>query len=187
MILLDSKVLWHLHQYWDAKRGQSAVLAKQSIDPVELRDILPHLFMIEANGTPPRFRIRLVGTGVTRLIGRDSTGRYVDEVVGEEKRQAAIAPYSAVITEGRPIAKRGPLVWLDSRNWIETEVLLLPVTRSGTGVDFILGATVEVGRRAHLQPVDASRSVEYDHVPWGPEFTFTPNATAHQSFVRQAV
>ena len=187
MILLDSKVLWRLHHYWDGKRGRSPVLAKHEIDPVDLRDILPHLFMIEANGAPPRFRIRLVGTAVARLVGRDSTGRYVDEVVGIEKHQSAITPYLAVVTEGRPIAKRGPLVWVDSRNWIETEVLLLPVTRSGTAVDFIFGGTVEMGRRARLQPIDASRSVEYDQITWGPDFAFTPNAVPRQTAMREAV
>jgi len=187
LILLESKVLWRLHQYWDDKRGDAPVLPKQSIDPVELRDILPHLFMIEANGSPPRFRIRLVGTAVARLVGRDSTGRYVDEVVSEEKQESAIAPYRTVVTGGRPIAKRGPLVWVDSRNWIETEVLLLPVTRSGMSVDFIFGGTVDVGRRARLQPVDASRSVEYDQIDWGPDFVFTPLAVPRQAAVRQAV
>ena len=187
MILLDSKILWRLHRYWDGKRGRSLVLAKHEIDPVELRDILPHLFMIEANGSPPRFRIRLVGTAIARLVGRDSTGRHVDEVVDTEKHPSAITPYLAVITEARPIAKRGPLVWVDSRNWIETEVLLLPATRAGTTPDLILGAIAEVGRRARLQSIDASRSVEYDQIAWGPDFAFTPNAVPRQTGIREAV
>jgi hypothetical protein len=89
--------------------------------------------------------------------------------------ERALGPYLAVVESGCPIAKRGPLVWLDQRNWIETEALFLPVSRSGDAVDMILGSTTEIGRQARLQRVEATRSVEYDQADWGADFTFGPD------------
>jgi hypothetical protein len=183
LILLDSKALWRLHQYWDCRRAGAPFLAKRAIDPSDLRDILPHLFMIDADGAPPRFRVRLVGTAVARLVGRDSTGRYVDEVVKGPKQCSATTPYLAVISEGRPIAKRGPLISVASRSFIETEVLLLPASRSGAAADMIFGGTVEIGRQARLQAIEADRSVEYGRMAWGPDFAFAPTAISSRAAV----
>jgi hypothetical protein len=178
VILLRSKVLWRLHQYWDGRRGPGRWMPKQAIDPAELVDILPHLFMLDAIGVPPRFRVRLVGTSVVRLVGRDNTGRYVEDFVESEKQAAALGPYRAVIDRERPIAKRGALVWLDNRRWIKTEALLLPVSRSGAAIDLVLGATIEIEREARLRSVAASRSVEYDQAQWGPDFAFASEAVS---------
>jgi len=176
VILLRSKMLWRLHEYWDRKRGSSRWMPKQGMDPAELVDILPNLFMLDAIGVPPRFRVRLVGTSVVRLVGRDNTGRYFDDFVERDKQAAALAPYIAVIDLERPIAKRGALIWLDNRSWIETEALFFPVSRSGLATDLILGATIELGREARLRSGAASRSVEYDQAQWGPDFAFAPEA-----------
>ena len=150
-------------------------MSKRDIDPIELVELLPTLFMLDVEGAPPRFRVRLLGTGVVRLIGRDNTGRYLDQIIEAKKLAAALGPYLTVVESGRPIAKRGPLVWVDHRNWIETEALFLPVSRSGHSVDMILGSTMEIGRQARLQRVEATRHVEYDQADWGPDFSFGPD------------
>jgi hypothetical protein len=67
--------------YWDSKcRGRRAPSRRDIDPPFELRSYLPHLFMLDVVEPGPRFRLRLVGTEITRAVGGDRTGRFLDEV-----------------------------------------------------------------------------------------------------------
>ncbi|MFC3231419.1 PAS domain-containing protein [Marinibaculum pumilum] len=52
---------------------------------------LPTVMILDVEGPPRRFRIRLVGTDLSRMAGRDSTGRLFDEL--SDRQGAANAFY----------------------------------------------------------------------------------------------
>jgi hypothetical protein len=67
--------------YWDMKRQGRRAPARHDLDPpFELRQHLPYLFMLDVVEPGMRFRIRLVGTEVTRAVDGDHTGRFLNEV-----------------------------------------------------------------------------------------------------------
>lgn len=69
-----------VHEYWNNLRGARFAPGRDEIDPVELRDLLPSLLIVDIEIEPLRVRYRLVGTLVAEVSGFDFTGRYLDEV-----------------------------------------------------------------------------------------------------------
>jgi len=77
----QNPLLVELHRYWLNRRGERAIPRRSDIDPLD-RELRPHLGYIVLTDVvePERFRFRLVGSTLTKIVGRDSTGKYLDEV-----------------------------------------------------------------------------------------------------------
>lgn len=172
MIVLRSPLLRQLHAYWQGKCGARSAPTRREIDPTEIARLLPHLFLIDAVGSPPRFRYRLIGTAVVELTGRDLTGHFVDENLEPTKFAALIKPYETVIRHVRPVAKSGRTIWIENREALEVEVLLLPIATTPDAVAMILGSVVRLGDApVHILRQPEQR-IEYDELAWGTDFTF---------------
>ena len=172
MIVLRSPILNQLHAYWQRKRGARPAPSWKEIDPAEIVPLLPHLFLIEAVGAPPRFRYRLIGTGVVALTGRDLTGHFVDENLEPAKFAALVEPYETVIRQARPVAKKGRTIWIEKRERLEVEVLLLPVANAQDEIALILGSVVKLGDERGNVLRQAEQRIEYGDLAWGTEFSF---------------
>src|ERR1051325_9903462 len=75
---VSHRTLVALYRYWDGKRGARAMPARRDLDPSEIVRLLPHIYMVDVQSDPLRFRYRLIGTAIVNLLGRDYTGRMVD-------------------------------------------------------------------------------------------------------------
>jgi hypothetical protein len=65
--------------YWNSRRGDRVMPARQDIDPVDIpADLLPNILLTEVLKEPPWLRYRLVGTAQVILRGRDPTGLPVE-------------------------------------------------------------------------------------------------------------
>ncbi len=60
-----------LRALWIQLRGEARVPLRSAFSPELLKPWLPNIVIVEAVGTPPRFRVRLAGTAVVRFAGRD--------------------------------------------------------------------------------------------------------------------
>lgn len=136
-----------LHDYWrDACDGVLPV-PKQKIDPVALPPhLLAHVLLVDVVFDPPDFRYRLIGTEITQLTGRDSTGKLLSEIpyppeVGERIGQI----YAAVARSNEVLYAEDPADWA-SRDYIRMATLLLPASSDGKRTDLIFGAVMVVGR-----------------------------------------
>lgn len=130
--IVQSQRIHRLHAYWRSKAG-TGMPARSDFDPVDVRDLLPNLMMIDVLGTPPRFRYRLVGTRVAQYTGFDFTGRYLDEMVFQG-RDFMAGCYARVVAERRPLF--GHYAWLvRSRHFGRCEVALFPLSDDGNRVD----------------------------------------------------
>jgi hypothetical protein len=94
-------VLRKLWLYWNERRGQRSMPAREDIDPVDIPAILPHLQLVEpVNG---RFRFRLAGTAIVAAYGAEMTGKYVDDFFPGERGKIAIHNFQLVQDTGRPL------------------------------------------------------------------------------------
>lgn len=140
-----------LHDYWRDACGGVLPVPKQKIDPLALPPhLLAHVMLVDVLFDPPDFRYRLIGTEITRFVGRDSTGKLISELsypadVGE--RIADI--FKAVADSGRIIYAEDPADWA-SKDFIRMATLLLPATSDGQRTDLIFGAVMAVGREVPL-------------------------------------
>jgi hypothetical protein len=172
MIVLHSPILKQLHTFWECKRGARPAPTRPEIEPAEIVQLLPHVFLIEAVGAPPRFRYRLIGTAVVALTGRDLTGHFVDENLEPAKFAALVEPYAAVIRQAQPVAKKGPTIWIEKRETLEVEVLLLPIANAQDEIALILGSVVNLGDERVNVLRQAEQRIEYGDLAWGTEFSF---------------
>jgi hypothetical protein len=94
---IKSARVHRLHSYWRSRGAAAGGLpTRAQVDPVDLRSLLPNLFIVEVETDPPRFRYRLVGTAVVEYNQLEFTGRYLGSI-GWEEEQALFAQYARVL------------------------------------------------------------------------------------------
>lgn len=143
---LEPERLRRLLAYWRSKLAGRPMPARADLDPMEVRDLLPYLTLLEVEPAPLRFRYRLVGSDTYRLreglAARELTGRYVDEVDFHTSTTAAITAFIAAIVERqRPAYRRVPYALGSPRAGMH-HMLGLPLSGDGRAVDMVLGGVV---------------------------------------------
>lgn len=93
------------YDYWLGKCAGRPFPDRADLDPAEIKDILPHITILEvtADGAVPRFRYRLVGTAVVDAVGRNGAGHFADEVLDRRQGDFIVALWREVCGSGRPI------------------------------------------------------------------------------------
>jgi len=145
-----------IYRYWDSKRRGRVMPQRPDIDPTEIARLLPHIFMVDVERDPLRFRYRLIGTAICEFLGRDFTGRIVDATNYPPEQAAELQKiYGAVVETARPVACKGTIFYVPGREWLLTEAILLPLSKDGINVNIILG-----GQIAFRLPKGAENSPE---------------------------
>jgi hypothetical protein len=122
---LEHPKLVDLLAYWQAKRGGRGMPTRADIDPLELPGLLGNLFLLDVVGLPARYRYRLIGTKIVDAVGRDSTGRFVDEIY-PGGGDALVRLYHYVAAQRRPVRNHGTVQWV-GRDFSRYETLVLPL------------------------------------------------------------
>ena len=131
-----------LYAYWDVKRGDRLMPARADLDPLDIPQVLSHLILLDVTHDPLRFRVRLYGTEVADLRGRDLTGRYLYEgaptTIGETTR-----PWNlATVETRRPHYVTGPYEDISDGRLGTFHRLGLPLSVLGERVDMLMIALV---------------------------------------------
>ena len=112
--------------------------SRADIDPFELRDHLGYLFLLDVVGQPARFRYRLIGTHITATVGRDSTGRFVDEAY-PNRDGLDLTEFYRYLTDAKcPARNHGTVRWVDKEHK-RYEAVTLPLSEDGERVNMFLG------------------------------------------------
>jgi hypothetical protein len=112
---------------------------RQHIDPVDLRNVLSliNLVDVQRDAGVLRFRFRLVGTTQTAVAGREITGRFVEDAVLPELLDRILGNMRKVAEEKAPIYDRFPMPH-PGRKYIDTERIYFPLAADGETVDMLL-------------------------------------------------
>jgi hypothetical protein len=155
-----------LHRYWDGKRGGRMMPARRDLDPSEIVKLLPYIYMVDVEHDPLRFRYRLIGTAICTFLGRDYTGRTVDEATyGKGEGLDRLLQLFTTVAETRaPVAYKGNIWYVSGREWRQVEALLMPLSHDGVTVDIIFAGYVSVGP---IEPpaADAPASATFRIIP----------------------
>ena len=155
-----------LHRYWDGKRCGRLMPARRDLDPSEIVKLLPHIYMIDVERDPLRFRYRLIGTAICNFLGRDYTGRAVDAATygTGDILNRLLQLFTAVVETRGPVAYKGNIWYVSGRDWRQVEALLMPLAHDGLNVDIIFAGYVTVGP---IEPpaADAPQSVTFRIIP----------------------
>lgn len=129
-----------LADYLESKAPPRKLPGRQHIDPLEIADLLPYVMLIDvirqAEGEP-RYRIRLMGTEVVAIQGRDGTGKYVEEILTDPEGIAIIRRYDEILRTRQPQFRRG-VVATPGRKHIHYERVAFPLARDGENIDMLI-------------------------------------------------
>lgn len=133
-----------LYAYWAGLRSGARLPGRGDIKPEDFKRLLPTVSLIDVRRDPLDFRLRLAGTGLYSVYGREITGRGLDDVYN-----SAAADYWRVEL-GKIVEERRPAVGVHSLSWrgashMSILWLRLPLATNGVDVDMILGYDAVVG------------------------------------------
>lgn len=137
---LDDGRLRRLFAYWLDKRGDRPFPTKAAIDPVEFPYILGYVTLVDVEQEPRRYRFRLDGSILVELSGMDYTGRYLDDLPGEEYVAFIKEGYDRVVDSGEPFRYRKNGLF-DQQHFSE-ETLILPIGDNPPTVDMLVVAVI---------------------------------------------
>jgi len=131
-----------IHAYWQSKCGGRPMPARRDIDMVEIdRGILPFLILHDVVRAPadqrPRYRYRLVGTGIVNAIGADVTNRFLDDVLSPTRMGGVVDWLDAAERTGTPMTLDMPLAF-PNRDFRGARRIVLPLSEDGGRPDMLL-------------------------------------------------
>ena len=102
-----------LRDYWDAKRGTRVMPSRADIRPLDIKEHLGGIVMIDV--LPDDFRYRLIGTLITEYFFWDATGKTVREAFATQPAavcDAAPGVYRCVVENRAPLRASGDMGWM---------------------------------------------------------------------------
>jgi len=128
--------LRRLYDYWESRRAGRRYPARSDIDPVEFSFALGNVTLIEVLYNPVRFKFRLMGSLMAQRVGRDLTGKMVDELPNPAYRDLLLTAYRQAIETGLPnTALYEQTIEGRPRQF---EVLRLPLAEDGQTINMLL-------------------------------------------------
>jgi hypothetical protein len=127
-----------LHSYWDRLRRERAAPERSEVEPGAIRNLLADALILELDMPRSAASVRLAGTHVCALFGRELKGRSFDALWGAPDAdpwrliEAVALDTVGVVAGLRGTTERGEAV--------DLELLLLPLRHQGETQSRILGA-----------------------------------------------
>ena len=137
--------------YWQSKLHGRKAPRREDILPEQLGDLLPWVILVEVVGVPPRFRVRLAGTGVVREYGHEMTGRFLDELDMGSALDRVLADHRRAVRECCPVVGTFDFRKQDGR-WVTYERISLPLSADGETVNMLLCGARMHGAGAQAAP-----------------------------------
>lgn len=123
---------------WRAKAAGRAMPRRSDITPRDLKDFLREVILIQRVSTnPSRYVWRIIGTGVTDILGHH-TGKTFDESVPTEHLVRWTEVSDLILSSQQPLRLRGR-VHIHGREYLDAENLYLPLATDEDEPGFILG------------------------------------------------
>ncbi len=121
--------------------------SRGDIDPLEIKGaIWPHIMMLDVicEGDTPRFRYRRTGAVFSGALGRDPTGRFIDEVLPDKTgyQQYIMGIYYELCERRKPMYTENIFELTGQMLPMLTKRLSLPLSNDGFNVNMVLAAHV---------------------------------------------
>jgi hypothetical protein len=135
-----------LYGYWAALRKADRLPGRRDIDPAAFKRLLPTVSLVDVRREPLGFRMRLAGTGLYGVYGREITGLDLSQVYPAPEAADWHERLKRVVETRKPAMGVHSLAWRGSARqsivWLR-----LPLAGDGQSVDMILGYDAVIGVR----------------------------------------
>jgi hypothetical protein len=133
--------------YWASLRRGGSLPSRVDLHPSGIKKMLPTVSLIDVKRDLDGvidYRLRLAGTGLYTVYGREITGRTLEDVYASTAVEYWRRELDKVVTERRPGVGVHSLAWKGSPH-MSILWLRLPLASNGKDVDMILGYDAVVG------------------------------------------
>lgn len=138
--LPDTK-LRRLYDYWCARCPEGAPPSRRDIDPLDIPDLLPNLFLLDVVGDAEDFVFRLAGSLVEDAFSMPLRGRSIAEIQKAAGTPIPVVQHIEVARGGGPRYREGSVLVAGREHW-RTQRLLLPLSSDGRIVDVLIGGAI---------------------------------------------
>ncbi len=138
---------WHpkvrkLYNYWLSIHPEGEGLpTREYFDPIDVADILPLVWMLDVHRDPLRFKFRLLGTGLTPILGKDPTGVWLDEAFPGAISSGAYDDYKYIVETKSALYRKGTPQYIVPE-YKTIERLLMPLVDKNNDCVILLGISV---------------------------------------------
>lgn len=137
-----------LHAYWDRLRGERAAPERSEIEPGEIRGLLADSMILEVDAPVRAARVRLAGTRICALYGRELKGSAFADLwgagegaaPGREPRDMTAWELVDTVAGDTSGVVSGLTGFTERGETVELELLLLPLRHCGKTQARMLGA-----------------------------------------------
>ena len=140
LVLPRDPDLLRLFRLWQVTRRHRSMPARDDFDADDLRPLLPHLFLIDAN-PPFQYRTWLMGQALVAFHGRDFTGKFLCECFEPDQARRLASTYDLLVARPKPLCRAGFVYWQKEKSLCRYESVMLPLSSDGRAVTMILGAS----------------------------------------------
>jgi hypothetical protein len=134
-----------LFAYWASLKEGARLPGRRHVDPGGIKRLLPTVSLIDVvGGDPPEFRVRLAGTALYGVYGREITGKKLSDIYNTAAADYWRVELGKVVSEKRPAVGVHNLAWRGASH-LSILWLRLPLASDGEAVDMILGFDAVVG------------------------------------------
>ena len=116
-----------LIDFWERHRKDGRLLSRSELPCREAASLLPSIFMLEpTNAAADDWRLRVVGTTLTRWLDFDPTGMSISEFYHPDHIAHNAGIYRMVTSEKQPHVTQGRLCGVN-RDFLRLEIVHLPM------------------------------------------------------------
>ena len=130
--------LQRFYAYWRERRGARRFPARRDLDPADFTYLLGYVMLMDVHREPLRFRFRLHGSELVRHGGYDMTGKWIEDLQGEENRRALRERCLSLLETGQPQFVRSQRR-LDGR-LMRFEAVWVPLSDDGQTINMLMRA-----------------------------------------------
>lgn len=138
-------MLAQMRSLWSSLAGADGRLpSRRDVDPSRIPPrLLPHVWLLDVQASPRRYRYRLTGTAIVDALQRDTIGQWLDQAhPGAKGSPAMYKALDGVVDERRPYRTKGYPVFWQPANYRQAESGFFPLAEDGRQVDVILAFTL---------------------------------------------
>jgi hypothetical protein len=135
---------------WRNKTGNRSMPTRSDISPRDLKDMLRNIVLFQRDeNEPSRFTWRIIGTGLTEVLGHH-TGKTFEESVLPEYLSRWVECGNLILDGGQPLRFLGR-VHIDGREYLDAEHLYVPLANDNDVPSYILGFCRYTPRRSDAE------------------------------------
>lgn len=124
-----------MYDLWRSKTKNEQLPSRQDFHPRELVETLPSVMLVDCGPSPDDFVVRLVGTDISTMMGRDPTHMKVNDLRGGHE---LLERFQAATQRAAPYLATNLKTPFESKHFPSYSVLVLPLASDSGAINMLM-------------------------------------------------